>query len=346
VVDELTLGDEPAQTAQAPEDANAPEMANMAPTGPDNQPGPNQPGPDQGYPQDNQAPPPSYPQQGQGNYPPQPGYGQQAPPNYNGQPGYPPQPGYGQQPGYAQQAPPDYNGQPAPPPYGRRPMYPPPQYAGAGQPAGVAVMVPAGAPLPVRINRGIDSQHIQPGTPFDGTLMEDVVSNGYVALPRGATVQGVVVDAKKTKKLSGRGELELQITSVTLGGQVYPIQSDIWDRNGRDKTAHTVNNAVGLGILGAVIGGVAGGGAGAAIGAGVGAGAGVAASAGGPGGQVLLPPEAVLRFHLQAPVEVRTVSQQEMARLSYNAGPARIAPRYVRPGYPYYYPYGTFIYVR
>ena len=194
--------------------------------------------------------------------------------------------------------------------------------------------------MQVRINRGIDSQHIKPGTPFDGTVMNDIVAGGAVAIPRGATVQGVVVDAKKTGALKGEGQLSLQINSVTMGGMVYPLSTDVWQRNGPDKSASTVNHAVGLGILGAVVGAVAGGGTGAAIGAGVGAGAGVATSAASPRGQIILPPESIVTFHTAQPATVATVSQQEMDRLNYAAGPPQGQPRRVRyysPQYGYYY---------
>ena len=386
VIDEMSLGDAPAESAQgAPPEAgqapgnqdDAPELANMAP-GPEGQ---QQLPPDRQYEQEGNAPgqnpqysqsgpPPAYgnqepqqpygsqapygaqpPQGYEGNQPPQ-GYGNQPPQGYGNQPGYgngapPPPPGYGNGgPQYSQQGPPpDYSGQPYPPQQ-RRPMYQqaPPPPPGYGQAAGMPVTIPPGALLRVRVNRGIDSQHIQPGTPFDGTVLSDVVAGGAVAIPRGAMVSGVVVGAQKTKELSGRGELALQITGVALGGQIYPVQSDIWHRVGSDKTASTVNHAVGLGALGAVVGAIAGGGPGAAVGAGVGAGVGVATSAGTPGGQVIVPAEAVLMFHTTAPAEVRTVSEQEMQRLAYNAGPGgRPRPYYAGPRYS---PYGGPVYVR
>lgn len=223
--------------------------------------------------------------------------------------------------------------------------YPPQAYhAQGGQQAGLPVTVPAGALLRIRINRGLDSNHIQPGAQFDGTVLSDIPADGAIAIPRGATVQGTVVDAKKAGALKGQGELGLQITSVTLGGEVYPIETDVWQREGRDKSTTTVNSALGMGALGAIVGGIAGGGAGAAVGAGVGAGVGVAGAAGSPGGRVIIPPEAVLTFHISQPTVVRTVSQEEMARLAYAAGqpygpprPRPVMRRYYSPYYGYYY---------
>jgi hypothetical protein len=268
---------------------------------------------------------------------------------------YAPSPdGTGSQQQYAQQqgsgAPPPpqqqgYYGQTAPAPQGRQPL--PGQYAAppgvtGGQQAGLPVTIPAGAMLRIRINRGLDSQHITPGTPFDGTVLTDVIADNAVAIPRGATVTGVVVDSKKAGVFKGDGELSLQINSLTLGGQVYPLQTDIWQRDGRDKTAGTVNRTVGTAAIGALFGALAGGGTGAAIGAGVGGGVGLASSAGGPRGQIIVPPESVLTFKMATPVNIRTISEQEMSRLSYAAGPQQpVGPppmhRYYSPYYGYYY---------
>ena len=239
-----------------------------------------------------------------------------------------------------------YQGQPQP--YGpsqRRPLYnngPQQAYAPpGGQQAGLQVTIPAGSMLRIRINRGLDSNQIQPGTPFDGTVLNDVAADGAIAIPRGASVQGTVVDAKKAGALKGQGELSLEINSVTLGGVVYPLSTQLWQQQGRDKSATTVNSAIGLGALGAIIGGIAGGGAGAAVGAAAGAGVGVAGSASSPSGRVIVPPEAVIAFQLAQPAVVKTVSEQEMARLAYAAGPnPQQQPqmrRYYSPYYGYYY---------
>ncbi len=290
---------------------------------------------------------PSYPPQQQSTYNQQQGYGQQSYPQqqYPQQAPSSQQPVYSQQPGYAGSgAQPGY-GQPAP---ARRPMYnsgyaPYPEagngYGAGNQPGGQIVTVAPGSLMQVRVNRGIDSNHIAPGTAFEGILVNDVVAGGVVAIPRGATVQGTVIDSHKAGALKGRGELALALNGLVLGGQVYPIASIPWDREGRDKTITTVNSALGLGVLGAIIGGVSGGGTGAAIGAAAGGAVGVAGSAASGGGRVIVPPESILTFHLAQPATVTTVSQQEMARLAYGAGPApgmRPAPR------RYYSPYGPY----
>jgi hypothetical protein len=324
VVDEMTLGGEnastqpaqqaPAQVVEGSPDSDNTETPNQAPNQATNQV------PDQTVAPNYGPGAPEY----------RPPYGgQQTPPAGTAQQGYgPPQQGYGPpQQGYA-----------ASPVYG-------------GQEAGIAVTVPAGALLRMRINQTLNSAQAKPGDHFDGIVVNDVVAGGAVAIPRGATVQGTVVDAKKSGALAGRGELSLQLTQVTLGAQSYPIVSDVWGHNTGDKTVQTVNHTAVGAALGALFGAAAAGGKGAAIGAGAGGALGLGSSAASPSGQVYVPSEGLLTFHLAQPATVSTVSQAEMDRMAQGV-PAmgqpqqlqrRYPPVYYRPypyGYPYpYYPY-------
>ena len=134
--------------------------------------------------------------------------------------------------------------------------------------------------------------------------------------------------------------MSIQLTQVTLGGKVYPLASDIWAHNGADKTVESINKTLGVGAVGAIIGAIAGGGKGAAIGGGVGAAAGLGSSAASGDRQVFIPAEAIVVFHTTAETPVVTVSEQEMQRLAYGAGPNADQPptRRVYRVYPGYYP--------
>ncbi|WP_047487570.1 BON domain-containing protein [Terriglobus sp. TAA 43] len=236
--------------------------------------------------------------------------------------------------------------------------YPPQQQQGyaqqQGQPGGVQVTVPDGTVLPVRINHWISSGNAQPGSTFDAFVTSDILAGGEIAIPRGATVEGTVVDAKGAGVLKGRGELTLQLTALNLGGQRIPLQSQPFVINGHDKSLQSVNSTIIGAGLGALFGAAVGGGTGAAIGAGVGGAAGLGTSAASGGGNANVPAEAMLQFRLVAPVQVVTVSEAEMQRLGGYAGPAgayRQGPGpYARPypavgvgvyGYPGY-PYGYY----
>ena len=267
---------------------------------------------------------------------------------------YPPQPQYPQQQGQYPQQPqyPQAQGQYPRPLY--PPQYPPngyPQYAAnqasvpGGQVGGESVIVPNGSLLRVRINRFLASDKTPAGTTFDGVISNDVVAGGQIAIPRGATVHGTVIDAKSSGVLKGRGEMSVQLTSVTLGGKTYPLVSDVWQHNGADKTIQTINSTAALGGVGAIFGALAGGGVGAAVGGGIGAAAGLGSSAASHTGQVVIPAEAMLVFHTAQDTPVMTLSEAEMQRLAYGI-PAGGDQRAVRRPYPYppgyypYYPYG------
>jgi len=257
-------------------------------------------------------------------------------------------PGYGQQqPGYAQQ--PRGYAQPQQG-YAAAPMY-------GGQEAGITVTVPTGALVRMRINQALNSASAKPGEMIDGVVINDVVADGAVAIPRGAIVQGKVVDAKRSGVLAGHGELSLQLTQVTLGGVSYPIISDVWGHNSGDKTVQTVNHTAAGAAIGALFGAAAAGGKGAAIGAGVGGALGLGSAAASPSGEVYVPSEGLLTFHLAQPATITTVSQAEMNRMAQGVpavGPQpqmlrrRYPAVYIGPGiyrpYPYGYPYPYYPY--
>jgi hypothetical protein len=178
------------------------------------------------------------------------------------------------------------------------------------------VTVSQGTLLQLRTNEPVRSKRAKDGTPVEFTLIHDVAVGGVLAIPRGATVHGVVTEIKKARELAGSPELALTLTSLDLGGQSYPLQTDQFKVKGPGKGAQTANDVVGGTLLGTMIGCIAGRGVGCAIGAGAGAAAGTAASAATPGPGVWIPAEALVDFHLAAPVTVTQVSRQEAARLA------------------------------
>ncbi len=316
---------------------------------------PPEPAPDEDNSQQQAQNAPQYGNQGNPSQQPrQPQYGQNAPPPDYGQQ----QPDYGQQPGYGQQAPPPPGyGQPGygrqyPPPrpgYGRPQYTPPPRYSVPNGPMTVA----AGTVLQLRTMDAVDSKRAKEGTPLDFTVIRDVTINGWLAIPRGATVHGIITESKSAGQLKGSPELALRLTSLDLGGRSYPLDSDEFRVRGPSKTGRTAANVIGGSVLGAIIGGAAGGGGGAAIGAVAGGTAGTAASAASSGPHAWIPAEALVTFHLNAPVTVDPVSQEEAMRLAqglnpggpslYRRGPG---PYYRRPYGPVYYGYPPPVYYR
>lgn len=204
-----------------------------------------------------------------------------------------------------------------------------------------SVTLPPGTTLNVRVLQGLDTRHTQPGTVFRAVTAQNVFVRGYVAIPRGTTVEGNVVDVQTAGDFKGSPKLRLQLTSLTLDDTNYPLQSNLWSRKGQGKGQETVGNTIGGAAIGAVIGAIAGGGPGAAIGAGIGGVAAAGVTGATPGRNLLVPPEAILTFSLAGPLTVQPVPQDELDRLVAQRQDQRLnAPR---PGYPprrHVYPYG------
>jgi hypothetical protein len=201
------------------------------------------------------------------------------------------------------------------------------------------VTIPAGTLLQIRLSEPLDITKLQDGQTFQATAASDVFEGNVLAIPRGAVLQGSVVKVKKPGELGGSGELQLQISSVNLSGNVYPLTSDIWSSKGPNKAGYTAGNTIGGAALGAIIGGIIGRGPGAAIGAAAGGGAGLAASGATNGPRLYLPVETLLNFHLTNAVTVQPVSWQEAQRLAHSVPQLQRRPVYMAPPYPYGYPY-------
>ena len=212
------------------------------------------------------------------------------------------------------------------------------------------VTVNEGTLLLLRTSESVNSKRAKDGEPVQMTVIQDVFVGSVLAIPRGATVHGVVSEVKKAGELKGSPELGLTLTSLELGGRSYPLDTDQFKVKGPGKGGWSANNIVGSTMLGTIIGCIAGRGIGCAAGAAAGAAVGTAASAGTSGPGVWIPSEAKVVFHLTKELTVTSVSAQEAARMLqglYPGGPTlyrRVYPSgqpYAYYGYPpvYFHPY-------
>ncbi|WP_131997023.1 hypothetical protein [Acidipila rosea] len=181
--------------------------------------------------------------------------------------------------------------------------------------------------LRVRTDQPLSSRYSKGGQPVLFTLSEDVIVDNMLVIPRGATIHGEVVGAKKAGTLTGSPDLILRLTSLDLGKQSYPLYAYQFRVEGTSKSKPTETKIKGGAVIGAIVGGVfsgsakgettavgklAGMGTGAALGAGVGA----LTSAATPGPTVTLPAESQMDFYLASPISVKPLMEKEAARLS------------------------------
>jgi hypothetical protein len=174
------------------------------------------------------------------------------------------------------------------------------QQAAAPPVAPAEVNIPAGSDLTIRINQAINSQTTPPGSRFSGEMDQGWTdSGGRVILPRGTPVEGQVVASHNGGHFKGASLLELRLTSLTLNGTRYPLDTRdvVRERKGKGKrTAGFIGGGGGLGLL---IGGLAGGGKGALIGGLAGAGAGTAGAGLTDNHPLDIPAESIVRFRLK-----------------------------------------------
>jgi hypothetical protein len=168
------------------------------------------------------------------------------------------------------------------------------------------VKIPAGTTLAIRINQHISVKNSQTGDPFDGEIVEPVMGdNGRMIVPKGTPVGGVVAASHKRGHFKGASVLQLRLTSMTLNGQRYPLETSSLTRSKKGKgkrTAAMIGGGTGLGML---IGGIATGGTGLLIGGLAGAGAGTAAAGLTGNRDIDIPSESIVHFKLAEGLSVQ-----------------------------------------
>jgi len=160
------------------------------------------------------------------------------------------------------------------------------------------IVVPAGTDLTVTVDQALSSKTSKAGQTFLATLARAVSVAGVTAIPKGSEVTGKVITAKEKGKIKGEGELSIALTSITIHGRNYTIQTASLDSTVKGKGKRTAVTTGGGAAGGALIGGIAGGGKGAGIGALVGAAGGLVGGALTGNKQIEIPAETALTFSL------------------------------------------------
>jgi hypothetical protein len=166
------------------------------------------------------------------------------------------------------------------------------------------VSLPDETPIHVTLNHALSSDENRPGDHFEATVAEAVVIGNRTAIPEGAQVKGLVVDARHSPRLKGRAHLRLALESVVLDGKTYELHTDTTSRVGGSHKNRNIAFIGGGAGGGALIGAVAAGGKGALIGGPVGAGAGTAVAFLTGKKDIRLPAETELTFRLAEPLTI------------------------------------------
>jgi hypothetical protein len=156
----------------------------------------------------------------------------------------------------------------------------------------------------VRTTSTLSTKSAEAGEGFTATLAEPLIEGDRVIAPKGATVEGRVVESADGGKVKGLARIAIALTSLhTTHGEV-PISTSPVARQARaTKKKDATKIGIGAGV-GAAIGAIAGGGKGAAIGSAVGAGAGTGVVLATKGDPAVFPAESLLTFRLNVPAEI------------------------------------------
>jgi hypothetical protein len=163
----------------------------------------------------------------------------------------------------------------------------------------VSVSIPAGTTLTIRIDQRISVKTSRAGDTFTGQMVLPVLDgdNG-VLVPKGALVGGVVDVAHRRGHFKGRSLLELRLTSLTMNGTQYPLETRDMARSKKGKGRRSTALIAGSSGLGMLVGGLASGGVGLVVGGVVGGGAGTAAAGLTGNRDIEIPAESVVHFNL------------------------------------------------
>ena len=180
------------------------------------------------------------------------------------------------------------------------PQAPPPP------PAPANVSIPAGTTLAIRVDQRISVKSSHTGDRFTGEVVDPVMgADNNVLVPKGSPVGGIVDASHRRGHFKGSSLLELRLTSLTLNGTEYPLETRDLARTKKGKgkrSAAFIGGGAGLGML---VGGLASGGVGMLVGGLAGGGAGTAA-AGMTGNRDLdIPAESIVRFKLAQDVVIQ-----------------------------------------
>ena len=167
------------------------------------------------------------------------------------------------------------------------------------------LVVPADTVISVALDQTLSSKASASGDKFSATVESPVEVQGKVAIPKGARAEGVIRDAKAAGRFKGGASLDLQLTSITIGGKEYELQTSSATMSSKGKGKRTATMVGGGTAGGAAIGAIAGGGKGAAIGALIGAAAGTGGAGLSGNRDITLAAETALDFKLTQPVSIK-----------------------------------------
>ena len=121
------------------------------------------------------------------------------------------------------------------------------QSASQGGPISVSrntVVIPAGSIITVRLVSPLDPSS-KTGDVFTSVVTGLIAVGGEVVVPTGVAARGQVIGVKANKKATEKARLKLALTSLTIDGTTYSIQTKLVTTKAQDKRNSTTTTTSG-----------------------------------------------------------------------------------------------------
>jgi hypothetical protein len=158
------------------------------------------------------------------------------------------------------------------------------------------VRLPEGTSIEVRLAHSLSSRTARREDPVEATVAEPVRGDGFLALPAGTSMRGVVTAVEPAERPSKAGRIEIEFDAVYLDH----TRMDMRGRVAEIRESGQQAQKAGIGaVIGGVLGGLLGGKGGAIAGIFIGGGGAIAAT---KGEDVEIPAGTVLTVRLERPL--------------------------------------------
>ena len=106
------------------------------------------------------------------------------------------------------------------------------------------VLIPAGSVITVRLESPLDPNS-KTGDVFTAVVTGLIAVGGEVVVPAGVAARGRVIGVKANKKATEKGRLKLALTSLTIDGTTYSIQTKLVTTKAQGKSNSTTTTTSG-----------------------------------------------------------------------------------------------------
>lgn len=157
------------------------------------------------------------------------------------------------------------------------------------EPRATSMVLPEGTELQLVLEQPLSSATSRAGDTVTARVERAVSEDGRVILPGGTVLQGRVVEARSSGRVSGRARLAVDFDRIVVRGRTHELDASTIVAEAPSESGRDAKIVGGSAAAGAVLGAIAGGRRGAVRGAVIGAGAGGAAVLVNKGKEVEMP---------------------------------------------------------